>query len=199
VQQLKKAVAAEPEERFIYIWGAAGSGKSHLLKAAARATVQAGEKACYLAGGEAHLDSAELAGSGLVAVDDVNGLDAKNQVELFKLYNLLRESGRGMLLASGPVPPAQLPLRRDLATRLGWGLVYQIQMLSEAERKNALKEHARERGMHLSAEMVDYLLHHGRRDLPSLLAVIEALDRYSLETRRPVTLALLKELGPALD
>jgi DnaA family protein len=42
--------------------------------------------------------------------------------------------------------------------------------------------------------MSDYLLHHGRRDLPSLLAVLDALDRYSLQTKRQITLPLVREV-----
>jgi DnaA-homolog protein len=40
----------------------------------------------------------------------------------------------------------------------------------------------------------DFLLTRAKRDLPSLIAFIDALDRYALETRRPITVPLAREL-----
>jgi DnaA family protein len=85
-------------------------------------------------------------------------------------------------------------VRPDLATRLGWGLVYQVQGLNDMEKAQALQEHARARGFILPQEVLDYLLRHWRRDLPSLMAVLEALDRITLEQQRPVTVPLLRQL-----
>ncbi len=129
----------------------------------------------------------------LVAVDDVAQLNAEDQIALFNLYNDLRENG-GAFVASGPCPPAQLEVRPDVATRLGWGLVYQVQGLSDMEKAQALQEHARARGFSLPQEVLDYLLRHWRRDLPSLMAVLDALDRITLEQQRPVTVPLLRQL-----
>ena len=108
-------------------------------------------------------------------------------------YDLLRERG-GALVASGAAPPVQLTLRGDLVTRLGWGLVYRVHVLSDAEKLGALTEHAAARGFPLLPEVGEYLLAHVRRDLPSLLAVLDALDRYSRETKRPVTVPLVRDL-----
>lgn len=176
-------------ERFIYVWGEPGSGKSHLLKAWRDAAASAGTPASYLQGGV----SPAWSDGGLVAVDDVERLDGDGQIALFHLYNRLRETG-GALLASGTVAPAGLNLRPDLLTRLGWGLVYQVHALDEAEKRLALRARARERGFDLPQEALDYLLHHWRRDLPSLMAVLDALDRFTLQRQRPVTVPLLRQL-----
>ena len=128
-----------------------------------------------------------------VALDDVDQLDVETQETAFHLYNALRERG-GTLVASGPAPPVQLTLRDDLVTRLGWGLVYRVHGLSDAEKVGALIDHAAACGFPLLPEVGEYLLAHVRRDMPSLLTMLDALDRYSRETKRPVTMALVREL-----
>lgn len=173
-------------ERIVYLWGDIGSGRTHLLGAAAHGAAAAGMHATWFPDeGGAALQ--------LVLVDDVERLDADAQAALFVRYNEVREQG-GRLLAAGSVPPAQLPLRPDLLTRLAWGLVYQVHALTDEEKSLALERHARARGLHLPAEVSAYLLRHERRDLPSLMLMLDALDRYSLETQRLITLPLLREL-----
>jgi DnaA family protein len=112
---------------------------------------------------------------------------------LFNLYNQMRDSG-GMLLVSGKASPLHLKLRDDLRTRLGWGLVYQVHGLSDEEKALALAQHAQTRGFALPPEVTQYLLRHGRRDLPSLLAVLDALDMHSLRLHRSPSVPLLKEV-----
>jgi DnaA family protein len=85
-------------------------------------------------------------------------------------------------------------MRPDLVTRLGWGLVYQVHALSDEEKAQALAQHGAGRGFRLSAEVCAYLLQRARRDMPSLLAMLDALDRYSLETKRQITVPLVREL-----
>ena len=129
----------------------------------------------------------------VVAVDDVESLDDAAQVDLFALYNRQRESG-GMLLVSGADSPQNLHLRDDLRTRLGWGLVYQVHGLSDEEKAQALEQHAQEKGFALPPEVTQYLLRHGRRDLPSLMAALDALDEHSLRMKRAPSVPLLKEV-----
>jgi len=128
-----------------------------------------------------------------VAVDDVETLAPSAQAAFFNLYNAVREK-RGIVLAAGSRPPAQLSMRPDLVTRLGWGLIYQVHALSDEEKITALKGHAAARAFELPDGVAEYLLRHLRRDLPSLMAVLDALDRHSLEAKRPITLALLRDL-----
>jgi DnaA family protein len=128
-----------------------------------------------------------------VAVDDVGQLDDAAQIGLFDLYNQMRDNG-GMLLVSGMESPLHLKLRDDLRTRLGWGLVYQVHGLSDAEKAQALVQHAHSLGFVLPTEVTQYLLRHGRRDLPSLITVLEALDAHSLRLHRAPSVPLLKEV-----
>jgi DnaA family protein len=188
---LRNLVAGREAERSIYLWGEAGSGRSHLLRATIAGLSAAGLACLYVSRGEPI--PAPLPELRAVAVDDVEMLDARNQRAFFNLYNQLRER-TGIVLAVGDAPPARLKLRPELVTRLGWGLVYQVQALSDEEKGIALKRHAASRSFELPDGVVDYLLRHLSRDLTSLMGVLDALDRHSLEAKRPITLPLLKEL-----
>lgn len=190
LQALSESAAGAQPERFIYLWGEASSGKTHLLHAFAAAVSLHGLKSVYVQCGATLPD--DLEGYDAVALDDVGRLDGEGQIALFNLYNRLRE-GRGRLLTSGHCAPAQLAMRPDVVTRLGWGLVYQIHGLSDDEKVQALHAHAASRGFRLGAGVAEYLLRHWRRDLPSLLGALDTLDRYSLETKRPITVPLLRE------
>lgn len=169
-----------------YIWGESGSGKSHLLHGAVEKALAQNFTAVYSRGMVP--DATQM-----VAVDDVELLDDAAQISLFKLYNHQLETG-GLLLLSGSVAPALLSLREDLRTRMGWGLVYQVQALSDEEKAIALQQHARARGLILAPEVTHYLLHHGRRDLPALLSVLDMLDEQCLRLKRGATVPLLKEV-----
>ncbi|NTV94721.1 MAG: DnaA regulatory inactivator Hda [Thiobacillus sp.] len=178
----------ELPEAVVYIWGSPGSGRSHLLLATVAEAGQHGRAARHAEAGEALPDELD----GLLAVDDVDRLDAEAQIRLFSLINQARE-GAGTVLAAGPAAPGQLALRADLATRLGWGLVFGLRPLNEADRATAIHERAHALGLQLPEEVVRYLLSHGRRDLPSLLASVDALDAYSLSLKRPVTVPLVRD------
>ena len=175
----------------IYIWGAPGSGRSHLLAATAGLAAER-RPVTLLAGAEA---AAELpvAPGGLLIVDDVDLLAPAARVGLFRVFNSARLVGLSILL-SGPVPPLALDVREDLRTRIGQTLIYEVKPLSDEEKSAALRHHALLRGMRIDDSLVQYLLRHGRRDLPSLMAILDGLDQVSLEQQRPATLPLLKDV-----
>ena len=187
---LRHALAGTASERCFYLWGEAGSGKSHLLQAVAGQARSLGQPAAY---GSSMAEARIPEAAQVVALDDVEALDDAAQIELFDLYNRLRESG-GMLLVSGTAAPAHLTLRDDLRTRLGWGLVCQLHSLNDAEKAQALEQHAQARGFILPHEVTQYLLRHGRRDLPALLALLDALDAHCLRLKRMPSVPLLKEV-----
>lgn len=183
--RLRELVAGRSKERMIYIWGGEGCGRTHLLRACAEEA-----QGVYVSCDEAERFELE---ADFVSADDVGKLDAEGQIALFHLYNGLKEKG-GVLLASGDAPPAGMNLREDLATRLGWGLVYQVRTLLDGEKRAALSAHARAKGFEISVELVDYLMHHIRRDLPTLMKMLDALDEFSREAKRPITIPMLKDV-----
>ena len=195
LQTLENILAGLEPERFVYLWGGVGCGKSHLLQGMAGLCMGNKLSTAYFAC-DANTSFVADGEADYVMVDDVDRLNANAQIGLFNLYNHIRDEGRALLLVSGPAAPAQLKLkaREDLVTRLGWGLVYQVHELTDEEKAKAMKSHSASRGFDLSQEVCDYLLYHGRRDLPSLMATLDALDSYSLANRRKVTVPLLREL-----
>ena len=166
--RVRSLAAGESRERIVYLWGASGCGRTHLLRAAARAN------------------------PALVVADDVDTLDAPAQRVLFLAINEAREGGPGVL-AAGAKPPAQLELREDLRTRLAWGLVYELLPVADEDKARHLKSLAEARGLRLSDDIVAYLLTRLPRDLGSLQTVLEAIDRQSLIRQRALTLPLVKE------
>lgn len=183
---LQHALAGASNERCFYLWGEVGCGKSHLMQAAVAQARSLRQSAIFTHGAVPDLVS-------VIAVDDVELLDATAQIALFALYNRVRESG-GMLLVSGVSAPTHLNLRDDLRTRLGWGLVYQMHALNDAEKAQALEQHGRARGFILPRDVTRYLLRHGRRDMPALLGLMDALDAQCLRLQRAPSIPLLKEV-----
>jgi DnaA family protein len=173
------------------IWGATGVGKTHLLRAAVALAAERGIGARYdEVPGSVPDDAGERVS--LLAVDRVDEADAAAAGRVFTAYNALKQRG-ARILAASRTPLATMALREDLRTRLGWGLVYEAVPLSDAEKAAALAKYAHERGFELSADVIDYLLRHGRRDMGSLLAAVTALDRLSLASKRPITVPLLRD------
>ena len=177
---LEAAARGQCPERVIYIWGESGSGKTHLLRA-----FETAAKAAYV---EARELGAELPGR-VLAIDDIEGLGEDRQVALFNAFN---DRGFDLALVAANAAPRDVSLRRDLATRLATGLTYRVLPLTDDEKRAALAAHAKVRGFDLREDVASYLLTHARRDMGSLVSALDALDRYSLETGRPVTVPLLK-------
>ncbi len=165
------------------LYGEAGCGKSHLLQASGFTLVDAARHPALT--GVSAVDA--------LAVDNVDQLDAEGQIALFALFNQMKMAGQRLLTAA-PQPPAHLALREDLRTRLGAGLIYRLQPLTDDQKADALRALARERALKLTPEMINYLLRHAPRDMRVLAMLVVAIDEHSLEQKRPVTLPLLREL-----
>jgi DnaA family protein len=196
VEALAAAAAGKSAAQVLYLWGEAGSGKSHLLAAAHTASRFSGRTAHlveYVADLELRIDE-----PGLVAIDDVDALPESAQDRVFDLFNRARAAG-GAFVAAGTCAPGRLTLRADLRTRLLSGLAFQLHPLSDEEKAAALAAHATERGMKLPEDVVAYLLRRLPRDLATQFAVLEAVDRYALSLKRPVTLPLVREALAALQ
>lgn len=177
-------LAPESRETILFLCGEAGSGKTHILRSVGGAYLDAALDANLANLGEAQ---------GLHAIDHVESLSETGQVALFNLFNRLRANG-GRLLVAASLPPLQLKLREDLRTRLGSGLTYRLQVLTDAEKLTALAAQAESRALRLPAGALDYLLARAPRDMRSLSALLVALDLYSLEHKRAITLPMLREV-----
>ncbi|WP_342117965.1 DnaA regulatory inactivator Hda [Pseudoduganella sp. OTU4001] len=174
-------------EHFAYLWGETGAGKSHLLKALASS-----ERARYISPFSIETEFLYSPEVDLYLLDDCEKLSPVAQIDAFALFNEIR-ANNAYMVSAGSVAPAVLPVREDLRTRMGWGLVYQIHGLTDDEKLATLTQMAEARGLTLSPGVLPYLLSHFQRDMVSLSSMLDSLDQYSLETKRPITLPLLRE------
>lgn len=187
------AAGVDPKaDRTFYVWGEPGNGRSHLLRSLA---FEAPPGHVRYLGPQSGLAAFTFDPRVTIyAVDDCDSLSGAQQIALFNLFNEVRSHPATALVATGNAPPMGLAVREDLRTRLGWGLVFHLAPLSDAGKAAVLKQAARERGINLADDVPSYLLTHFRRDMPSLMRLLDALDRFSLEQKRAVTLPLLRTM-----
>lgn len=175
-----------------YMWGASGCGKTHLLKAVREALREQGARVGWL--DAAVLEPPEFDETwSAVLLDDVHLYTAEQQHAAFNWF-VNAQTHQRAVLAAGDRPPADLSLRDDLRTRLGWGHVFQLQVLSEPERRAVLRQAADARGVFLGDDVMDYMLTRFSRDLGSLMELLELIDGYALQTKRGVTIPLIKSM-----
>ena len=175
-----------------YLWGASGSGKTHLLKAVREALREQGASAGWLDPMVAEPPEFNE-GWAVVLLDDVHLYTAVQQHAAFNWF-VNAQTHQRAVLAAGDLPPAGLKLREDLRTRLGWGHVFQLQVLTEPERRAVLRQAADARGVFLGDEVMDFMLTRFSRDLGSLMQLLEQLDGYALQTKRAITIPLIKSM-----
>ena len=179
-----------------YLWGEAASGKTHLLKAASEALREQGASVGWL--DASMLEPPEFSEVwAAVILDDGHLYTAVQQQAAFNWFVNALNSADGRprwVLAAGLVPPADLALREDLRTRLGWGHVFALQALTEAERRAVLRREADARGVFLGDDAMDFMLTRFSRDLGSLMQLLDQLDSYALQTKRAITIPLIKSM-----
>jgi DnaA family protein len=179
-----------------YLWGEEASGKTHLLKAVSEALRGQGATSGWM--DASMLEPPEFNESwSAVIMDDCHLYTAAQQRAAFNWFVNALSTDDGhprWVVAAGNVPPADLPLREDLRTRLGWGNVFALQALSDAERRAVLRREADARGVFLSDDVMDFMLTRFSRDLGSLMQLPDKLDGYALQTKRAITIPLLKSM-----
>lgn len=185
VHELRMLAGDQCISPFVYLYGPAGCGKTHLLKSVAcelGTHIFNGVNRFVFKGVEASL-----------LVDDIDQLTAYSQVQLFNAFNSSMAQGTpARILLTSEHHPAELPVRDDLRTRIEAGLCLRIQPLSDQDKHAALQAVAKSRGLELSEEVIDYALRYFQRDMGSLMAVMDGLDRFSLEQHKPVSVNLLR-------
>jgi DnaA-homolog protein len=175
-----------------YLWGPPGSGKTHLLKAVRESLREQGVAVGWLDSTVMEPPAFDDAW-GAVLMDDAHLYTAIQQHTAFNWF-VNAQTHQRWVLAAGAAPPADLKLREDLRTRLGWGHVFQLHVLSEPERRSVLRQQADARGVFLGDEVMDFMLTRFSRDLGSLVQLLEQLDGYALQTKRGITIPLIKSM-----
>jgi DnaA family protein len=175
-----------------YLWGASVSGKTHLLKAVQESLREQGARVGWLDPTLVEPPDFDERWS-VVLMDDVHLYSAVQQHAAFSWFVQAQALQRGVL-AAGLLPPADLKLREDLRTRLGWGHVFHLHVLSEPERRAVLRQAADARGVFLGDEVMDFILTRFSRDLGSLMQLLDHLDAYALQTQRAITIPLIRSM-----
>lgn len=175
-----------------YLWGPEGTGKTHLLRAVDEGLRARGASAGCMDASGATPPAFDESWS-VVLMDDVHLYGAEQQHTAFQWF-VQAHSLQRPVLAAGSSAPADLLLREDLRTRLGWGHIFLLQPLGEAQSRAVLRQAADARGLFLSDDVMDYTLRRFSRDLGSLLALLDELDRYALQTQRAITIPLIRSM-----
>ena len=175
-----------------YLWGMNGSGKTHLLKAAREALREQGATVGWL---DATVQEPPAFNEAWAAVmlDDVHLYTAVHQQAAFNWF-VNAQTLQRWVMGTGSVPPADLQLRDDLRTRLGWGHVFALHVLSESERRAVLRQSADARGVFLGDEVMDFMLTRFSRDLGSLMELLDLIDGYALQTKRAITIPMIRAM-----
>ena len=180
--------------QFIYVWGEQGAGKSHLLQAWVAQALGRGKNAVYIDAATSPLTESVLEADYL-AIDQIEKLGNEEQALLFAVFNRFRNSGKGFLLLSSEHTPQQLVIREDLRTRMAYCLVYEVKPLTDQEKIDALVSMAAARQVTIDPEIFEYLLNHWRRDMDSLMQMLDTLDNYAVTMGKRITLPLLRQLS----
>lgn len=199
IQELKKS-AHGAGERVIYFYGAGGQGCTHLLQACCHEAHQQGLSAAYLP--LAHLvhfspDIFEgLESRQLICIDDVHKIAGKSMWEeaIFHAYNRIQDRGSQLIVTAKAVPKSLGFVLPDVVSRLSWGIVFQLQSLTDDEKLHVLIMRAERRGMMLSEEVGRFILTHSPRHMSTLFAALDALDKVSLVAQRKLTIPFVKSV-----
>ncbi len=191
-QQVYAALAQPQPATPLYLWGPPGSGKTHLLRAAAALAQERSQLVVALdCSGVPPWEFDEQ--TGLLLLDDCDRYDTRRQQAAFALF--VQATTLGVpVLAAGRLPPVDLPIRDDLRTRLGWGLVYQLVPPGEDHVRALMRREADRRGIVLSDDVIDYLLKRCARDLGHLMHLLDRLDQQALAAKRAITLPLVRQV-----
>ncbi|MDF2940879.1 MAG: DnaA regulatory inactivator Hda [Gammaproteobacteria bacterium] len=200
VVQTLQDFASNKTEKFIYLYGGEGVGKTHLLQATCHQVLESQQSAIYVSlkkldqYAEAILDN--LHSLSLVCIDDIEQA-AKHglwEEKLFILFNEIYEH-KGRLLIAANALPNQLGMKlNDLVSRLNWGLTFKVQTLEENEKVEALKQQAYQAGLVLSDEVAQFLISRVKRDMGSLLEAFKILNQASITEKHRLTVPFVKKV-----
>lgn len=195
-----RRIATERTPERVLIAGDAGAGKSHLLEAACAAAGAGGQAVAFAPMREwraQRIDAVQgLGRSGLLCIDDIDAVAGDREWEeaLLALVEA-SASGRNRLLVSARALPSNLPFAlADLQSRLNAAAVYRLRELDDESRARALRRHARGRGMDIPDDVLGYVLTRHRRDMASLVALLDRLDYHSMAHQRRLTVPFVRGL-----
>jgi len=192
------AAGSEPET--LFLWGRPGAGKSHLLQALCTASAENERASVYLPLAENRKFTPQLLEGlealSIVCLDDVDRIAGDEYWEhaVFNLFNRVREEHHTLVLSARAAPKSIRFSLADLASRMNWGLIYQLQDLDDAGKLEVLQQKARARRFELPEEVGNYLIRRLPRDMHALCQFLDRLDQASLVAKRKLTIPFVKEI-----
>lgn len=187
-------------DNFIYIWGAEGAGRSHLLQAICHAAPEANHSAFYVPLSNPDQLAAELfeglENINLVCLDDIERIAGNSfwEEQLFHLFNRIRANNNRLIVTANTTPNNLAIKLPDLKSRLSWGTVYQMQILDDDQKLAALQLRAQSRGLDLDPAVGKFLLRRCPRNMLQLFTTLENLDQESLAKQRRLTIPFVKDV-----
>ena len=180
-----------------WLWGAASTGKTHLLQAVCD---RAGDRSVYLPlaacrdAGPVVLEG--LASREIVCIDDVDSVtgDEPWEAALFDLCNQLSDAGGQLVVAAAGSPRESNVKLPDLRSRLARLPVFHLHPLDDEQRLGALQLRARHRGLELPVDTARYLLKRSKRDMSSLYELLDKLDLEALRAKRRLTVPFVRDV-----
>ncbi len=197
VEKLYSIVAEQSES--IFIWGVAGTGKSHLLQALCKSLSDNDHQSVYLPLSQHQKFTPQIL-EGLeelpvICLDDVDHVSGDENWEqaIFHLFNRVKEENHSLIIAAQSAPQSIKFKLADLDSRMNWGLIYQLQELDDHEKLIVLQKKAQERSFELSDEVGNYLITRLPRNMHALCDFLDKLDLASLAAKRKLTIPFVKE------
>lgn len=197
INHLQRCIAGTGEQ-FIFLWGAAGLGKSHLLQASCHEAQRKNISSFYFDLEKSNQTTPQILKGidqcGLVCFDNIELIAGKPDWEsaIFNFFNQHRDLGHQLILSSACAPGALAIQLADLKTRLNWGLVLKLKQFDDNDKLSALIFKANKMGLEISPQAGRYLLTHVDRDPAMLWSLLDKLDRASLSAQRKLTIPFLK-------
>jgi len=200
VQFIEQFLAPSQPQLPLYLFGASGSGKSHLLYAACVHAQELGLTSQLLALDDFRQYSPRLFDGleqlDLVCLDNIQAIagDSHWQVALFDLYNRMVEQGKRLLIVADEAPQQLGITLPDLVSRLQACTIFQLRLLSDDDKQKLLQQKARLRGIELPDEVARFLLNRQQREIRALVAILDKLDKASIVHQRKLTIPFVKDV-----
>ena len=197
---LKSTLLENSVSNLFYLWGLAGVGKSYLMQALHREFINRDMKTLHLSFDDNRITSPDifknLGTLEVLLIEKIDQLPQETDWEtaLFSLINEALSSKTKIYLSSNVVSKDLKIELMDLKSRLSYFTAIEIPEITDEEKKEALSQSSKRKGIHLDEKTISYIVSHTSRSLSDLLKLINELDIYSLKKKRKVTPSLVREL-----
>lgn len=200
VAWLKHYISEPLNQPPVYLFGASGCGKTHLLYSACMLAQQQGRRCQMLALNDCLHFSVQILDNleqlDLICLDNIESIAGNLlwQTAVFDLYNRITEQGKALIITADNAAATLAITLPDLTSRLQACTNFQLRLLTDDDKQKLLQQKARERGLVLSEDVARYLLNRQERDLHSLIQILNLLDQASIVHQRKLTIPFIKEV-----